>query len=111
LLAASVPVTAIALALEPWPNWTALSPAAIFALVYVLALPMTFGQWAYFSIVGRFPATVAALGTLAIPVVGVVSSAWMLGETIGLRDIVALTLICAALCVVLIVPHIRRARS
>jgi drug/metabolite transporter (DMT)-like permease len=43
------------------------------------------------------PAHVAAMGVLAVPVVGVVSSAWILGETIGLSELLALTLVVSSL--------------
>jgi hypothetical protein len=52
---------------------------------------------------------VAAISTLMIPVVGVLSSAPMAGETIGVRDIAALALVAGALVVVLVLPAWRRA--
>ena len=55
-----------------------------------------------------FPAVLAAVGTLAIPIVGVLSSGLVLGEPIGGREILALALVCAALVVVLILPALRR---
>jgi drug/metabolite transporter (DMT)-like permease len=111
LLLAAIPVTLIAAATSPLPDPASVSPAAWWSLAYVLLLPMTFGQWAYFQIVGMFPASIAALGTLAIPVVGVVSGAIILNETVGPREISALALICAALTMILLVPHLMRARS
>jgi len=110
LVAASVPVTLIALASGPPPEWTALSQPVLLATLYVLLLPMTFGQWAYFQIVGMFPATIAALGTLMIPVVGLLSSAVMLNEPIGTREVASLLLICLALTVTLVLPHLLRRR-
>ena len=38
------------------------------------------------------PATAAAISTLAIPVVGLLSSAWLLGEPVGWREVAALAL-------------------
>jgi drug/metabolite transporter (DMT)-like permease len=58
--------------------------------------------------VGTFPAVVAAIGTLAIPVIGVISSAIALGEPIGIDSIAALVLVLTSLTVVLIVPGLRR---
>ena len=105
LIVAAVPVTAVALATEP-PAVEALSERALWAMAYVLFLPMTFGQWAYYMIVRLFPASVAALGTMAIPVVGVYSSAWLLGEPAGARELGSLILVCAALALILVVPHV-----
>jgi len=110
LTAASIPVTAIAFATSPPPDVTALSQPVVWAMVYVLLLPMTFGQWAYFKIVNLFPASVAALGTLAIPVVGVYSSVLLLGEPAGWREAAALGLICSALAAILIAPTILERR-
>ncbi len=113
LLISAAPVTAIAIADAPPPDVFALSEPVLWAMVYVLLLPMTFGQWAYFRIVTMFPASIAALGTLAIPIVGVYSSAVMLKEPVGAREVLALGLICAALAVILLLPSIlqRRARG
>ncbi|QIE57346.1 DMT family transporter [Pikeienuella piscinae] len=97
-------ITSFAAALEPSPNLTALSWRAICALAYLFAIPMIYCQWAFFSVVQIFPAAIASIGTLAVPVVGVFSSAWILGEPIGVRDVVALALIFMALFVVLVAP-------
>jgi len=107
LLIASVPVTAVAIASEPLPAFAALSQPVLIALAYVLLLPMTFGQWAYYSIVRMFPTSVAAIGTMAIPIVGVYSSAWVLGEPAGVRELGSLVLVCGALALILVVPNLR----
>lgn len=106
LAAAAVPITLVALLFEPIPDLSQLSHQAVLALVYVFALPMIFCQWAFFKVVSMFPATVASMGTLAVPVVGVYSSAIILGEPVGWREVAALVLICAALASVLIMPSI-----
>ena len=106
LAAAAVPITLVAIMFEPAPDLTQLSSKAIFALIYVFALPMIFCQWAFFKVVTMFEASVASMGTFAVPVVGVYSSALILGEPVGWREIVALVLICMALASVLIVPSL-----
>jgi len=111
LMIGALPVTLGAVLLEPLPNPAELSIQALLALVYVLALPMVFCHWAWFSIVRLFPAAVAAAGTLAIPVVGVISGAILLGEALGGREITALVLVCAALASVLVIPAWRGARA
>ncbi len=103
LVAAAVPIGLGTLLLEPPADWTAISSAAIGATVYTVALPMLFCQWAYISVVRLFPATVAAVGTLAVPAVGVLSSAALLGEPAGPREFLSLLLVCAALAMVLVV--------
>jgi drug/metabolite transporter (DMT)-like permease len=44
----------------------------------------------------------AAIGTLAVPVVGVLSSAFLLGEVLGLAEIAAMACIVSALALALI---------
>ncbi len=72
---------------------------------------MVFCHWAWFTVVRIFTAAIAAIGTLAIPIVGVFSSGLVLGELIGLREISALAFVCAALAVVLVLPALGRARG
>lgn len=111
LLFGAIPVTLIALAVAPFPDTAKISSVAWWSLAYVLLLPMTFGQWAYFQIVGMFPASIAAIGTLAIPVVGVISGVLILDEVVGVREISALALICAALTMILLIPHFMKTRA
>ncbi|MEL7469042.1 MAG: DMT family transporter [Pseudomonadota bacterium] len=93
-----------AASLEPLPDPTTWSIQVILALAYLFAVPMVYCQWAYFSVVRIFPAAIAAIGTLAVPVVGVFSSALLLGEAVGTAEILALVLIVSALLVVLVLP-------
>ncbi len=97
----AVPIILGMLIIEGVPRVEGLSEEAIWATLYVLALPILFCQWAYFRLVRLFPAALAAIGTLMIPVVGVFSSALLLGEPIGPGEVVALGLVCSALAVVL----------
>ena len=108
LLLAGVPIGSGAIALEPMPDVWALSELTWLAMSYVLLLPMVFGQWAFFKIVSLFSATIAAIGTMCVPVIGVVSSALVIGEPVGVQDILALVLICTALACVLLLPALDR---
>ncbi len=108
LLLGAIPVTLGAFIIGDWPDPAALSREALIALAYVLIVPMIFCHWAWFKVVSLFPAVLAAIGTLAIPIVGVLSSGLILGEPIGAREILALALVCAALVIVLILPTLRR---
>jgi len=111
LLVSAVPVTIIALIVEPFPQLNALSPRAMLACVYIVVFPMSFCQWAYFKTVGLLPASIAAIGTLAIPVIGVYSSYLILDEQVGVYDVVALLLVLSALVMVLLVPAWQRSRK
>lgn len=108
LLLSAVPITLIATLTEPFPDFTAVSREAGLALIYIYGFPMTFCQWAYFKTVQLFPASIAAIGTLMIPVIGVYSSHFLLDEPVGVRELASLGLIVAALVSVLVVPNLRR---
>lgn len=81
--------------------------SAILALLYVVFVALVFCFTAYLRLVRRLPASVAAISTLAIPVVGLASSAMLLGEPVGLREAGALLFILAALALVLMPGAVR----
>ena len=110
LLFSSLPVTLVAALSEPLPDLTRLSGSVIIALVYIFLFPMSFCQWAYFKTVGLLPASIAAMGTLMVPVIGVYSSYLILDEKVGITDLVALLLVVAALVMVLLIPAWRSHR-
>ena len=111
LLVSAVPVTIIALIVEPFPQLASLSPKAMIACAYIVLFPMSFCQWAYFKTVGLLPASIAAIGTLTIPVIGVYSSHLILDEQVGVYDVVALLLVLSALMMVLLIPALQRKRK
>jgi drug/metabolite transporter (DMT)-like permease len=88
-------------------NPASVSTTGWLAVAYAAVIPMIYCHWAWFRVVSLYPASVAAIGTLAIPVVGVISSAWLIGETIGWSEIAALALVLAALTLVLVVPALK----
>lgn len=97
----SLPVVAGALLFEPAFDPGALSWQVWLAMAYVVVFPMWFCHWAWFSVVKIFPASIAAIGTLSIPVIGVISSILVLGETLGWLDWISLVLVVSALAVVM----------
>ena len=98
----------VAAIIEPFPVFASFSYEAVLALIYLFLFPMSFCQWAYFKTVTILPASIAAIGTLLVPVVGVYSSLIILGEPVGSVELIALILIMAALSLVLIYPHLRK---
>lgn len=76
----------------------------IVAFAYSVTIPMSFCFWAWYETVRLFPASVAAIGTLAIPLVGVFSGALLLGEPVGWRELTALLLVIGGLASVLLLP-------
>lgn len=96
LVIAAIPITPMALLVEGW-TLPALSPLALGTLVFVILGPICFCSWAFFKVVSLFPANVSAIGTLMIPVVGVISGSLILGEAIGGREVVSMALIVSSL--------------
>ncbi len=78
------------------------------AVAYAALIPMIFCHWAWFRVVSIYPAVVAAIGTLAIPVVGIISSALITGDEVGWDEILSLSLVVLALFLVLVAPQLRR---
>lgn len=105
LILGGIPVVIGALILEPLTVIFQLSSQVMLAMVYVIILPMIFCQWAWFKVVKLFPASVASIGTLAIPIIGVLSSALVLREPVGFQELAALVLVVMALAIVMIRPE------
>ena len=102
LLIGGVPVLAAALLFAPAPEFSALSAEAVISIVYASVIAVSFGQWIWFRILRILPASVAAISTLAVPVVGVFASAVLIGERVSWMELTALALVVAALWIVLV---------
>ena len=96
LLIGVVPIVAAAAIVDPLPDPRNWSLTSTLVLTYTATVPSMFGIWAFFRLLHMFPATVTAIGTLSIPTVGVLTSALVLGESIGLGELAALALVSAA---------------
>jgi drug/metabolite transporter (DMT)-like permease len=97
LLIGGIPIIVGAILIDPGTTIAAVSWKAIAALIFVVALPTIFCHWAFFMVVQIFPANVAALSTLGIPVIGVFSSALILGEPVTATELIALFLVVLSL--------------
>jgi drug/metabolite transporter (DMT)-like permease len=96
-----LPILIAAIVIGPFPGLDHADGKALAALIYVVVFAVLFGQWAWFVVLARLPVAVASISTLAIPVVGVLSSTLLLGEGLGLAEIAALVLVVTALILVL----------
>lgn len=96
-LIGGLPIVIGWLILEPIPDVAQIGWPALLGLGYAIFIAMVFCHTAYFKLVSLMPAHVAAMGILAVPVVGVVSSAWILGETVGASELIALALVVSSL--------------
>jgi drug/metabolite transporter (DMT)-like permease len=65
-------------------------------LFYSTVIQFCVAYVSWFAALARLPASVAAIGTMAVPVIGVVASAVALGEPLGPGQIAALVLTLAA---------------
>lgn len=107
-LVVSLAVIALCLAFfEGVPRVWPLRPSTIFALLFhgVISTGLAYLLW--FEIVERLPVATASLGSLCVPVVGILSSIAVLGERPGLTDAIGFTLILAAAASVLLEPATR----
>jgi drug/metabolite transporter (DMT)-like permease len=109
LLLGGAPMALGALVID-WGDWQPISWRAAGAVAYNVVVAFVLCHWIWFEIVDRASAGVSALGTLTIPVVGVISSMLVLGERPAWPEYAAMVLVIAALATVL-VPVKRRAPS
>lgn len=91
---------------EPWFVWP-LQPVTVFAWVYASVVGVGVGYFLWFLVVEWLPASNAGLAGLLTPVIGVVSSAVLLGEPPTLNDSIGFVLIFAAAACVLLQPSRR----
>ena len=74
------------------PNYGAITPSGIACFVYMTLVPMGLCYLTWFETLRRLPPTSASTGMLLVPVIGVVSAAFILGEPLDLREIAAMAL-------------------
>ena len=109
LLVGGLPLMIGALVID-WGDWQPIGTRATIGLVYNMTFVFIFCYWAWFKIATTAPAGVSSLSTLMIPIVGVFSGIWLLGESPQWQEFAALVLVIAALATVLIPPR-RRAST
>jgi drug/metabolite transporter (DMT)-like permease len=74
------------------PDFAKLSSTGGAVLIYMTLGPMGLCYLTWFAALQRLPAATAALGTLTVPVMGVIAAAVVLGEPLGAREVVAAAL-------------------
>jgi len=83
------------------PALASLSWGALLGTAYATFVGVIFCHWAWFRIVSILPAAVASIGTLGIPIVGLFTSALVLGEPVGMPELVALVLVVGGLAILI----------
>jgi drug/metabolite transporter (DMT)-like permease len=90
-----LPVAIVGLLIET-SNWHAVSNLGWLLVVYSTVIQFCVAYVAWFAALARLPASVAAIGTMAVPVIGVDASALALHEPLGPGQIAALIFTLAA---------------
>ena len=80
------------LALFETSDWARVTPVGWVCVAYVATIPLTVAYLAWFRALRFIPASVAATTVLVSPIVGVLGSTLVLGETLGPRQMVALAM-------------------
>lgn len=75
------------------PRWEALTASGWTVLVYMTLVPMGLCYVAWFETLRRLPPTIASMGTLLVPLIGVIAAGIMLGEPLGWREAAAMVLV------------------
>ncbi len=75
------------------PNFGALTAGGLACLVYMTLVPMGVCYLTWFETLRRLPPSSASTGMLLVPLIGVISAALILGEPLGLREVVAMALV------------------
>ncbi len=89
ILFGSAPLMLIAILFDRW-DLARITPTGWAALAYVVVIALCLSYVTWFRALKRLPASTAAVGTLLVPVIGVFSSALLLAEPLGPRQLVAL---------------------
>jgi drug/metabolite transporter (DMT)-like permease len=83
------PVAVVGLLIET-AHWSAVTQLGWLLLFYSTVIQFCVAYVSWFAALARLPASVAAIGTMAVPVIGVVASAMALHEPLGPGQIAAL---------------------
>ena len=91
MLVGAIALAPFAVALEPWEvNWNA---PLVLAFAYTTLVPGLAATWVWFALVGRIGAVRAATFHFLNPFFGVAIAAVMLGERLGLLDIIGVAVV------------------
>jgi drug/metabolite transporter (DMT)-like permease len=85
-------VVVVLLASFEHPDWGRVTAGGWISIAYISTIPLTVAYLAWFRALRMVPASTAATTVLVSPLVGVIGSGVLLGESFGLRQIVALAM-------------------
>ena len=75
------------------PNFGALTAGGLACQIYMTLVPMGICYLTWFETLRRLPPSSASTGMLLVPLIGVISAAVILGEPLGIREVVAMVLV------------------
>ncbi|ROP83626.1 drug/metabolite transporter (DMT)-like permease [Stella humosa] len=101
MLIGTPPLVILALLLAPLPDPAQVTAMGWIGLIYASTVAMVWCHYTWYRILDRLPASIASISTLAIPAVGVIASAILLGEPLGFTEFAALTLVLGAITIVI----------
>lgn len=85
--------------------WHVPDGTTLAAIVYNAAIIFGFAHTVWFGLARKLPPVASSLSVMMIPVLGVFSGAWLLGETPHWQDYAAMALILVAMSTVLLKPR------
>jgi drug/metabolite transporter (DMT)-like permease len=92
---------------EGYPQVWPISTRAAFSILFIGLFGVGLAHFLWWAIVGKLPTITASIGSLLVPVVGVIASAAVLGEQPSITDIIGFASIFAAAACVLLQPTAR----
>lgn len=101
-----LPMVALGLAFER-PVLSALTPLGLAMFAYTTVIGMGVCYLTWFATLRRLPPATAAVGMLLVPLIGIVSSALLIGEPLGLHELVAVALTLGGVTLALTGSHRR----
>jgi drug/metabolite transporter (DMT)-like permease len=74
------------------PNIAALNVTGAWAMSYMVTFPMAICYLTWFAALRRLPPAAASTSMLLVPLTGIISASLLLGEPLGMREMLAMTL-------------------
>ena len=101
MLLSSAAFWVIAFVSEPFPTWNFSAPMWA-ALFWGFAINYGVSQIIWFGLARELPATASAFSIMAVPLVGILSATWIVGEIPGWQDWIAATFVLGAIATTLL---------
>jgi drug/metabolite transporter (DMT)-like permease len=101
-----LPMVALGLVFEH-PVLSAMTPVGLAMFAYTAVIGMGVCYLTWFATLRRLPPATASVGMLLVPLIGIVSSALLIGEPLGLRELLAVALTLGGVTLALTGSHRR----